>query len=176
MKKIIISSVFVALIMLMSSCGSSSIQGTWKVDPSSLDLVLGEGFPEQMKLGVEEMKKEATSERTKSEADKVTLELLEGGVAKLKYADADERTQEFKWSQNGNVLNLNGEVDGEKFNANLDIMESSANEVMIGITGESLLEQIKAEQPELLENQMMKMLDLDKIVTGSKVSVKMKKA
>ena len=175
MKKIIISSVLVALVLLMSSCGSSSIQGTWKVDPSSLDLVLGAGFPEEMKQGVEEAKKEANSDKAKSELDKITLELLEGGVAKLKHADHADDTQEFKWKQNGNVLNLNGEIEGEKFNANLDIMEASASEVTIGITGESLLEQVKAERPEMME-QIPPMFDVNKLVEGAKVSIKMKKA
>ncbi len=175
MKKVIISSVLIALVLLMSSCGSKSIQGTWKIDPSSLDLVLGAGFPEEMKKGVEEAKIEAKSEKAQKELDKITLELLEGGVAKLKHADHADETQEFNWKQNGNVLNLNGEIDGEKFNANLDILESSANEVKIGFTGESLLEQVKAERPELME-QIPSMFDVKKLVEGAKVSISMKKA
>lgn len=175
MKKIMISSVLVALVMFMSSCGSSSIQGTWKVDPSSLDLVLGEGFPEEFKEGVEEAKKEATSEKSKSEADKITLELLEGGIAKLKHVDHADDTQEFNWKQDGSVLNLNGEIDGEKFNVNLDVIASSADEVTVGFTGESLLEQVKAERPEMME-QIPPMFDVEKLVKGAKVSIKMKKA
>jgi hypothetical protein len=175
MKKVIISSVLIALVLLMSSCGSKSIQGTWKVDPSSLDLVLGEGFPEEMKKGVEETKVEVKSEKAQKELDKITLELLEGGVAKLKHADHAEDTQEFHWKQNGDVLNLNGEIDGEKFNANLNILKSSADEVTIGLTGESLLEQVKAERPELME-QIPAMFDVKKLVEGAKVSISMKKA
>jgi hypothetical protein len=175
MKKIIISSVLIALVMFMSSCGSSSIEGTWKLDPTSLDLVLGEGFPEEMKQNVEEAKKEATSAQSKEEADKVTLELLADGKALLKHAEHADETQEFNWKQTGKVLNLNGEVEGEKFNVNLDIISSSANEVTIGFTGESLLEQVKAERPELIE-QIPAMFDLKKLVEGAKVSIKMKKA
>lgn len=175
MKRVIISSVLIALVMFMSSCGGSSIEGNWKIDPSSLDLVLGEGFPEEMKQGVEEAKKEATSAKSKEEADKVTLELLADGKALLKHAEHADETQEFHWKQSGSVLNLNGEVEGEKFNINLDIISSSSNEVTIGFTGESLLEQVKAERPELIE-QIPAMFDINKLVEGAKVSIKMKKA
>lgn len=175
MKKVIISSVLIALVLLMSSCGAKSIEGSWKVDPASFDLVLGEGFPEEFKANVESAKKEASSENTIGEAKKVTLELLEGGVAKLKHEDHADDTQEFHWKQNGDVLNLNGDIDGEKFNANLDIIASSADEVTLGLTGESLLKQMKAERPELME-QIPPMIDVNKLVEGAKVSVKMKRA
>lgn len=175
MKKVIISSVFIALIMLMSSCGAKSIEGAWKIDPSSLDLVLGEGFPEEFKANIESAKKEANSEKAIGEAKKITLELLADGKAKLMHADHSDDTQEFSWKQDGSVLNLNGEIDGEKFNANLDIIESSADEITIGLTGESLLKQMKEERPELME-QIPSMIDVNKLVEGAKVSVKMKKA
>ncbi len=176
MKRVIISSVFIAIVMLLTSCGgAASIEGTWKVDPSSLDLVLGDGFPEEMKQSVEAAKAEAKSDKASNEMDKITLELNEGGVAMLKHADHAEDTQEFKWEQKGDVLNLNGEIDGEKFNANLDIMSASADEVTIGLTGESLLEQVKKERPEMME-QIPPMFDVEKMVKGAKVSIKMKKA
>lgn len=175
MKRIIISAVLISIALFLNSCGGASLEGTWKVDPTSLDLVLGEGFPEEMKQGVEDAKKEATSADAKEEADKVTLELLADGKALLKHVDHADETQEFNWKQSGKVLNLNGEIDGEKFNINLDIISSSANEVTIGFTGESLLEQVKAERPDLIE-QVPAMIDLDKMVKGAKVSIKMNKA
>lgn len=174
MKKIIISSVFIALVLLMSSCGGASIEGTWKVDPTSLDLVLGAGFPEEMKQGVEEAKNQATSADAKEEADKMTLELLADGKAKIKHTEHTDENHEFNWTKTGKVLNLNGEIDGEKFNINLDIISSSANEMTIGFTGESLLAQVKAERPEIIE-QIPAMFDLNKLVEGAKVSVKLVK-
>lgn len=175
MKRIIISAVLISIALFLNSCGGANLEGTWKFDPTSVDLVLGEGFPEEMKQGVEEAKKEATSAEAKEEADKMTLELLADGKAIVKHSEHTDDTKEFNWKKSGNVLNFNGEIEGEKFNINLDIIESSANEVTIGFTGESLLEQVKAERPELID-QIPPMLDVEKLVKGAKVSIKMVKA
>lgn len=176
MKNFIISSVLIALVMLMSSCGSSSIEGSWKIDPSSLDLVVGDGFPSEYKSYIEEAKNNSSNPEVIEEADKVTLQLLANGVAKINDLSHPEDSVSFNWKQTGDILNLNGEIEGEKFNVNLNLFSTSADELTIGLTGESMLEQVKTERPELLEFPMVQMLDLDKIVKGSKFSIKMKKA
>lgn len=176
MKRIIISAVLISIALLLNSCGGTNLEGTWKFDPSSVDLVLGEGFPETWKKYVEDAKTEVKSEKSKEEADNISLELLSDGTAIIKDKEHPEDDAKFNWKKSGNVLNFNGEIENEKFNINLDVIESSANEVTIGFTGESLLDQIKKEKPELLENEYLGMLDLDKLTKGAKVSIKMKKA
>ncbi len=173
MKHIIISTVVIAVSLLFSACGGANLEGSWKVDPSSFEIVLGEGFPKDWRGYVDKAKEEAKSERTKKESDNVTLVLKPNGIAEIQDLEHPEDTIAFNWKQSGSVLNLNGEIENENFNVNLDIMGSSNDDVTLGLTGESILKQVRTEKPELLENEFLKMLNLDNMAKGTQLSIKM---
>ena len=176
MKRIIISIVLITIALFLNSCGEANLEGTWKFDPSSADLVLGEDFPEEFKQYVEKAKEEAKSEKTKEEASNFSLELLADGTGIVKDKEHPEDETKFNWKKTGDILNLNGEIEGQKFNANINIFEVSGDEMTVGFTGEALLEQVKTEMPEALQHPMVQAMDLEKLTKGAKVSIKMVKA
>ena len=75
--------------------------GPWKVDPSSLDLTLGDGLA-AFKGAIEEEKGKMLSEAS-GESDKVTFEFKEDGKLVLSHEDEDE-TYSFDWSLEGDKL------------------------------------------------------------------------
>ena len=158
----------------MSSCKGENIEGTWKVDPTSVNLVLGEGFPNFLKANVNKVMEEAQSEDYKNESEKITLNLMPGGKAVLSHQDEPEDNIEFTWKQKGKTLNLKGEHEENKFNITLDILESSQTELKIGFKGESILKQIRETNPKLLD-EIPSLLDLDQLVKGGSVSIVVKR-
>lgn len=172
--KNIITVLLVASTLLITSCKGENIEGKWKVDPSTIDLVLGEGFPDFMKAGVNEAMKEAKSDENKSESEKITLNLMPNGKAILSHEDAPEDDIEFTWEQKGKSLHLKGKHEEEKFDITLDILETSKSEVKVGFKGESILKQIRTTNPELLKD-VPAVFNLDELVKGGSVSVLIKR-
>ncbi len=172
--KNIITVLLIATTLFMSSCKGESIEGTWKVDPTTIDLVLGEGFPTFMKAGVNEAMKEAKSDESKSESEKITLNLMPNGEAILSHEDNIEDNIKFTWEQKGELLHFKGEHEDEKFDITLDILETSKSELKIGFKGESILKQIRETNPKLLKD-VPGVLNLDELVKGGSVSVIVKR-
>jgi len=175
--KNIITVLLVTVALFMSSCKGENIEGTWKVDPTTIDLVLGEGFPKFMKVYVNKALAEANSEDYKNESEKITLNLMPDGTAILSHIDEPEDDIEFTWKQKGKTLNFKGEHEEEKFNINLDILETSKTELKIGFTGESILKQIKETKPDLLKDaaENFGAIDLNKLVKGGSLSIVIKR-
>ena len=170
MKKVVVTVLIASLILLLNACGGEKIEGEWKIDPSSFDIVLGEGFPEEMKAAVEEIKAESKKAETQEEFDKAIIEFKPDGTAILKDAEHPEESEEIHWEKKGDKIRFTGEIDGEPFNFQLDILEYSKDKMELGITGEDLLEQIKTEHPELLDG-VPAFIDLEKLVKGGKISI-----
>ena len=174
MKKIILFTFIVLITIFVLSCKSNTLEGKWQVDPTTLDLVLGEGFPEFMKEGVNEFMKEAKSEDSKTESEKITLELLPDGKGILSHEEEPNDDIEIKWSLNKNILRLYGTIDDEFIDIELEVLEISKNEVLLGLTGEFILKQLREKHPEILE-KVPGMFNLDALAKGGRITVKMKR-
>ena len=175
MKKVILTLLVGSLIFLLNACGGEKIEGEWKIDPSSFDIVLGEGFPDEMKAAVEQVKVESKKAETKEEFDKAIIEFKPDGTAILKDADNPEESEEIHWEKKGDKIRFKGEIEGEPFDFQLDILNYSKDKMELGITGEDLLEQIRTKHPELLEG-VPGFIDLEKLVKGGKISIDLVRA
>lgn len=174
MKKVFKTVAVALTALVMVSCGSNadSLVGTWHADVSSLDLVLGDGVPEEMKKGIESEKGEAMKE-AQSEADEVSIEFTKEGKVILSKEGEDEKP-ELEYTVDGDKLNIKGEIDGEKVDFSLTLAEASADKFTLSITGEEALAQMKEKYPEMLA-QAEGMGDLETMVKGSSVSISFKK-
>jgi hypothetical protein len=168
----------VLISVVLASCGGGGtgasadvLVGAWHVDLSSLDLVLGEGVPAPMK-GMVEMQKEKLLTEGADKSDDITLEFTEAGKM-IASKEGEEKKEEFDYSFDGSKLSITGETDGEKIDVSLNISEASADKFTIAMTGEEILEQIKAKYPAMLEGAGG--MDVDAMVKGCSVAVSFKK-
>ncbi len=175
MKNLAKLTLFVAITLFMIGCGSNAkdnLIGNWKVDPSSLEINLGDGIPEEYKTMINEGKKEMTEEASR-EANKVNFEFKDDGKMVVS-AEGEKETFEFDWEVNGEKLKINGEVEGQKFEVELDIQESTADKLTLALTGEYILNEIKKQAPMALAGAPEGM-DLAKMAEGTSVAISFKK-
>lgn len=165
----------VLISVLLASCGgsgsSAGIVGKWHADLSTFDLVLGDGVPAPMKAGVE-AQKEGLLAQGEAQQDDFTIEFTDAGKM-IVSKKGDDKTEELDYSFDGSVLNLKGDVDGDKLDVNLNISEVSADKFTIAMTGEEILAQIKTAAPELLAGAGE--MDVDAMVKGCSVAISFKK-
>jgi hypothetical protein len=166
----------VLISVLLASCGggsagSAGIVGKWHADLSTFDLVLGDGVPAPMK-GMVEGQKEGLLEQGKAQQDDFTIEFTDAGKMVVS-KKGDEKTEELDYSFDGSVLNLKGDMDGDKVDINLNVSEVSADKFTIAMTGEEILAQIKTAAPELLAGAGE--MDVDAMVKGCSVAISFKK-
>lgn len=165
----------VLISVLLASCGgagsSAGIVGKWHADLSTFDLVLGDGVPAPMK-GMVEAQKEGLLTQGKAQQDDFTIEFTEAGKMVVS-KKGDEKTEELDYSFDGSVLNLKGDMDGDKVDINLNVSEASADKFTIAMTGEEILAQIKTAAPELLAGAGE--MDVDAMVKGCSVAISFKK-
>lgn len=175
MKKIISAAVVFAALFIFASCGGgaeTTLIGSWKIDPASLDVELGDGFPAEMKTMVENGKKEMREEGS-AEMDKVTIEFKEGGKFVMSAEGEDEKI-EGTWSVDGEKLKIEAEIEGKKGSVSLNLDEVSSDKVALSLSAEDLLAEIKKQMPEALE-EVPPMFDIDAMVKGTKFMVSLKK-
>lgn len=162
---------FILITVTLNSCGNNSLEGTWNVDISSLDITFGEAFPEEMKKNVE-----GVAQETKNMEDnnsKLTIELLKNGKAILKHSNKTEN-KEINWSKKKDKINFNGVIDNQNFDIDLDIISTSKNTITIGLKGESILKQIREKRPEMIKKYDL-IFNLDNLAKGTKISINMNK-
>ena len=162
--------------LTLVSCGgteatSADLVGSWKADPSSLDLTLGDGLA-AFKGMIEEEKSKMISEASR-EADQISFEFKEGGKLLISKVGEDE-TYTINWSMDGGKLTIDGEVEGEKGKIVLTVASISADKLTVTLTAEDLLAQIKEEMPEAM-NQVPGEFDVDAMAKGTSVSMSFKK-
>ena len=175
--KNVFKTLVVALTSLaLVSCGgtemtSIDLAGSWKADPSSLDLTLGDGLA-VFKGAIEEGKQEMLSE-VSGESDKVTFEFKEGGKL-LVSAEGEEETFTFDWSLEGDKLILEGELEGQEGKIELTVESVSADKLTLALTAEDLIAQIKEQMPEAMD-QVPGEFDVDAMAKGTSMSMSFKK-
>lgn len=175
MKKIISGAVVLAALFIFASCGGgaeTTLIGAWKIDPASLDVELGEGFPAEMKSMVEEGKKEMKEEGS-SDMDKITIEFKEGGKFVMS-AEGESDNIEGTWSVDGDKLKIEAEIEGKKGTVSLNLDEVASDKVSLSLNAEDLLAEIKKQMPEALE-EVPPMFDIDAMAKGTKFMVSLKK-
>ncbi len=163
--------------LALVSCGgtevtSADLVGSWKADPSSLDLTLGDGIPAEFKTMIESGKKEAMSEAT-NETEGMLIEFTKDGKIVLS-KDGEEAPFTLNYVVEGDKLSIKGEVEGEKLDYHVTLTEASADKFTITLTAEDLLSQIKEEMPEAM-NQVPGEFDVDAMAKGTSVSMSFKK-
>ena len=174
--KNVFKTLVVALTSLaLVSCGgtemtSIDLAGSWKADPSSLDLTLGDGLA-AFKGMIEEGKEEMLSE-VSGESDKVTFDFKEDGKLVVSAEGEDET---FNWSLAGDKLTLEGELEGQGGKIELTVESVSADKLTLALTAEDLLAQIKEQMPEAM-NEVPGEFDVDAMAKGTSVSMSFKKS
>lgn len=161
--------------LVLVSCGGASsadLVGTWKADPSSLDLVLGDGIPSEFKTMIEEGKKEAMSEAT-HEAEGMLIEFTEDGKIVLS-KDGEKAPFTLDYSVSGDKLSIKGDIEGEKIDYYVTLSETSADKFTVSITAEEILAQVKEQMPEAM-NEIPGEFDVDAMAKGTSVSFSFKK-
>lgn len=159
---------------LLTSCaggGANGLVGVWHIDLNSFDLVLGDGVPAPMK-GMVEAQKDGLLEQGKAQSDDFSLEFTEGGKM-IVSKKGDDKTEELNYTFDGKKLSLNGEVEGDKVDVDLNVSEVSSSKFTIAMTGEDILAQAKAKYPDALKGAGE--MDLDAMVKGSSMSISFKK-
>ena len=175
MKNLFKATLLGAVVLLTASCGSNAkenVVGTWHVDLSSVDISLGDAVPAEMKAGLEEGKKEMQSAEAQKEADEVSINFNADGTLVAEKAGDDDKL-EAKWSVEGDKLKISGEAEGQAFDVALDIEESSADKLTLGLTGEYILAEVKKQAPQVLA--MAGGMDLEAMVKGSGIKFSLKK-
>ena len=160
--------------LVLVSCGgtemtSIDLAGSWKADPSSLDLTLGDGLA-AFKGMIEEGKEEMLSEIS-GESDKVTFDFKEDGKLVV---SAEGKDETFNWSLAGDKLTLEGELEGQKGKIELTVESVSAEKLTLALTAEDLIAQIKEQMPEAM-NQVPGEFDVDAMAKGTSMSMSFNK-
>ena len=174
MKKVISGFSILVSLLVLASCGGSAesdIVSVWKIDVSSIDLKLGDGFPEEMKAMVEGQKAEMTGNT--EEMDGITIEFKEGGtfvVAKK----GEKENQEGTWKIDGDKLVLTAEVDGKSNSIKINLDEVTSDKLSLSLTAEDVLAQVKEQMPEAM-GAIPAEFDIDAMVTGTKLAISLKK-
>jgi hypothetical protein len=177
MKKLIIFGLFLtASIVGLNSCGGSlekDIVGQWTADLSSLDVKLGDGIPPEFKPEVEAGVSEVKG--MQFVAEQVVIDFKEGGV--LTVGPTGE-TKDFSWKVDGSNLVLSGELEGQKFEFSIEVTESSADKVVLHLTAESAMEQMKKVMGAEFDEAMAEMpegVDVNAMVKGTSATMTLKK-
>lgn len=160
--------------LVLVSCGGNSadsLVGSWHADVNSLDLQLGEGIPAEIKEGIESEKGEAIEEAAE-ESEGISIEFTKEGKVILS-KEGEEETFSLDYAVEGDKLSFKGEIEGEKIDVYVTLADASADKFTISLSGEDVLAQIKAQQPEMLG--MAEGMDLDAMAKGTSVSMSFKK-
>ncbi|GAB5418568.1 MAG: hypothetical protein Crog4KO_03250 [Crocinitomicaceae bacterium] len=168
MKKVIGGFAALAFLFVVASCGGASeadLIGKWSVDPSSIDIKLGDGVPSEMKAMVKEGKKEMMAEGSE-DMKAATIEFKEGGKLVV---GAEGQSQEGTWSLDGDNLTLGMEEGGQKMEVTVQV-EMDGDSMTATLTAEEIMKLLK-------ESGMDQMIqaqagaELDKMVDGTSISV-----
>jgi len=177
MKKTIIFGMFLtASLFILNSCGGDlqkNIVGKWTADLSSLEVTLGDGIPGDIKPEVESGVKEVKSMQFL--AEQVTIDFKDGGVLTL---GPSGDTKDFNWKVDGNNIVLSGELEGQKFEFSIEAKESSADKIVLFISAESALEQMKKVMGAEFDQAMGELppgVDINAMVKGTSASMTLKK-
>jgi hypothetical protein len=183
MKNLFKALIVVMIPLLLASCGggdkAGKIVGKWKADVSSLDLVLGDGVPAEIKTMVEGQKDKTLGEAEKEVSD-ITIEFTEAGKVVLSKEGEDEKP-EMDYSVSGNKLNLKGDVEGQEVDFTLTLASVSGDKMTVAITGEEIVKQMKEkyakefEQANGMAAAFAQGASLEDMLKGSKVSLSFKK-
>ena len=162
--------------LVLVSCGgaeeTANLTGSWKADPSSMDLTLGDGIPAEFKTMIEEGKKEVMSEAT-HEVEGMLIEFTEDGKIVLS-KDGEEAPFTLNYTIEGDKLSIKGEVEGEKLDYHVTLSEASADKFTVTLTAEDLLAQIKEQMPEAM-NEVPGEFDFAAMAKGTSMSMSFKK-
>jgi hypothetical protein len=174
MKKVFKTLAVALTALVLVSCGgteqtSADLIGSWKADPSSLNLTLGDGLA-AFKGMIEEGKSQMLSE-VSGESDKVTFDFKEDGKLVVSAEGEDET---FNWSLEGDKLTLEGELEGQKGKIELTVESVSADKLTLALTAEDLIAQIKEQMPEAM-NQVPGEFDVDAMAKGTSMSMSFNK-
>ena len=145
--------------------------GPWKVDPSSLDLTLGDGLA-AFKGAIEEEKSKMLSEASE-ESETITFDLKEDAKLVLSKEGEDE-TFSFDWSLEGDKLIIEGEVEGQKGKMALNVESVSVDKLTLALTAEELIAQVKEQMPEAM-GMVPAEFDVDAMAKGTSMSISFKK-
>lgn len=173
MKKVIGGFAALAFLFVVASCGGVSekdLVGKWSVDPTSIDIKLGDGVPAEMKTMVEQGQKEMVSEGSE-DMKAATIEFKEGGKLVI---GAEGESQEGTWSLDGSDLTIGMEERGQKVEVTLQV-EMNGDEMTATLTAEEILNVLKDQGMDQNVEQMAGGKKLDEMVDGTSLSVTFKK-
>lgn len=175
MKKI--ASIFalgITLFILASCKGDASklIVGSWKVDPTMIDVVLGESFPEDLRGIVESGKEDMKSEGSE-DFEALTIEFQKGGKF-LMTAEGEDEQVTGSWKLDGDQLKIDAQIVDEKGSLTLNIEEISKDKVELSLSADDLLNEVKTQMPDLLD-EVPSFIDVEAMANGTKFLVGLKK-
>lgn len=175
MKKIIGVFALGISLFILASCGGNpekEVVGAWKVDPNSIDLVLGEEFPEDLRGMVEGGKDEMKLEEAEN-FEKLTIEFKDGGKF-IMSMEGESETIEGTWKIEDDKLRIDAEVEGEKGSVALNMDEISGDKLALSLSAEDLLSEVRTQMPEVLD-EVPSMFDVEAMAKGTKFLVTLKK-
>ncbi|MCR9173248.1 MAG: DUF4923 family protein [bacterium] len=177
MKKVIGGFAALAFLFVVASCGGvseSDLVGKWSVDPSSVELELGDGVPAEMKSMAKSYKKDMQQEGA-DEVKAMTIEFKEGGKLEV---GAEGQTQEGTWSLDGENLTIGMEAEGMRVDVTLQVEMDGDNMKATLQASEilkSLKKALKAQGQEDMIKQMAGGGDVDKMAEGTSISFTLNK-
>jgi hypothetical protein len=162
----------------MISCGGvdkSNFVGEWTPDLGSVEIELSSAIPSEYTGELSEVKSEM--KKNQDQADKIKMEFKEDGTLTV---GPEHDTKDFSWDVDGSNLVISGDLEGKKFSASFEVVESSADEFTLKLTGTSVMEQAKAQYGKEVDQAMeeipgLGMLNIEKILEESWASMKFKK-
>lgn len=180
-----------AVALTLVSCGgtevtSADLVGSWKADPSSLELTLGDGIPTEFKAMIEAGKEERMNEFA-NEAEGMLIKFTKDTTVLRKEENSNEVKQIEKWGEIilskhglddvnvnykvvGEKLYISGELAGVWLKLNVTLSEISADKFTVNLTAEDLIAQVKEQEPEAM-NMVPDEFDIDAMAKGTSMSM-----
>ncbi len=174
MKKVIAGIAALAVLFVVASCGGVSegdLVGKWSVDPSSVEITMGDGIPSEMKKMVKEGQKEMEQEASE-DLKAATIEFKEGGKLVI---SAEGESQEGTWSLDGEDLTIGMEQGGVKGEITVQV-EMDGDNMTATLQATEIVKAIKKamkDEPragEMIE-RMTDGMDMDKMAEGTSISI-----
>lgn len=175
MKKIIgVFALGISFFILASCAGNpeKEVVGAWKVDPNSIDMVLGEEFPDDLRGMVEGGKNEMKEEEAEN-FEKLVVEFKDGGKF-IMSMEGESETIEGTWKIEDDKIRINAEIEGEKGSVALNLDEITSDKLALSLNAEDLLSEVKTQMPEVLD-EIPQMFDVEAMAKGTKFLVTLKK-
>ena len=163
-------------ILVFSACnsdgtpvGKEGIIGRWKLNLNAITLKYGDAIPLSMQTAIESQKDQVL-EQSRKEIKAITLEFTENAIMVLS-KEGEGKQLELNYTFDGQRLELSGTIEEQKVAATLNIAKITSKKLVIKMTGEDMLSQIKANNPDLLGG----MMDWDEAAKGSGITIGLKK-